>query len=171
MDVARMLVTKTNFIYYNIIENTVYKGSTTSKNLSALIKLKVSFEDIINGFTCNFMLDNDNISNYTINNKGNIAELIYTDSLYHFKKLYSFNPSNNAVTKYESTDFSGNNKMIFEYSDFNSVNSINFPNRIYVSRPLEKQNIYITYNNKSFNTNKLNYKLKIPKSARIINWD
>ncbi len=85
-------------------------------------------------------------------------------------KKYWINPAYYYVTKIGKYDLQGNTKVEITYENFFQRDGIHFPKKITIVRPKENQNIWLTYFNEEFNNNKLTYKLKIPKSAKQINW-
>lgn len=169
ISIADFLITRSNFIYYNIRENTVIKGSSSPLNIGAILRLKLEFDDLICGYSCSYHFADTSSLN---------SEVKYDKSLYLLKisengktKMLWINPKYFYVEKYELLDNSGKTKLKIEYSDFTSENNIFFPGNIYITNPIEKQNLWISYGKKVFNNNRLKFRLKIPKSAKIINWE
>ena len=85
-------------------------------------------------------------------------------------KKYWIDSDNYYVTKLGSYDMKGNVKIEIKYQNFFERDTIYFPKNISINRPRENQNIWLTYFEEDFNSNKLNFKMKIPKSAKQINW-
>jgi hypothetical protein len=86
-------------------------------------------------------------------------------------KLFWVNPKYYYVEKYEIQDKDGKSKLKIDYTDFTPVNNIYFPGNVYITNPVEKQNLWLSYGKKSFNSNRLKFKLRIPKSAKIVTWE
>ncbi|MCX6164472.1 MAG: DUF4292 domain-containing protein, partial [Ignavibacteriae bacterium] len=63
ISIARFLITRNNFIYYNIRENYVIKGPSTPLNLGSILRLKVNFDDLICGYTSTFYFNDTTSSN------------------------------------------------------------------------------------------------------------
>lgn len=169
ISIADFLITRNNFIYYNIRENTVIKGSSSPLNLGAILKLKLNFDDLMSSYSCSFNFKDTSSVN---------CEVIYENNLLLLKiieneqtKIFRVNPKYYYIEKYELLDNSGKTKLKIEYSDFSLENNVFFPGNIYITNPIERQNLWISYNEKVFNKNRLKFKLKIPKSAKIINWE
>lgn len=169
ISIADVLITRNNFIYYNIRENTVIKGSSNTLNLGAILRLKLCFDDLINGYSCSFTFPDTTSGN---------SELSYDKNLYLLKisgeqesKFFWVNPKFYYIEKYEIKDKSNNTKLKIEYSDFSLQNNIYTPENVSISNPNEKQNLWLTLNKKAFNTNRLKFKLRFPKSAKIIVWE
>lgn len=169
ISIANFLITRNNFIYYNIRENTVIKGSSSPLNLGAILKLKLDFNDLIYGYSCSYYFPDTSSINSDVSYDKNLYLLKIMENE-QTKKLW-INPKFFYIEKYELLDKTGNSKLKIEYTDFNLEKNIYFPNNVYITNPIEKQNLWISYGKKVFNNNKLKFRLKIPKSAKVINWE
>lgn len=170
ISVANMLITRTNFIYYNAMENIVYKGASNASNLSAILNFKINFDDLINSFSGSLVFEDTTAANTTIGMDGNDIVLTVSDSINNVMKKYWVDMNNFYINKYKMFNTKG---TIFEveYSNYNSFSDKFFPEKISISKPKDKQYVWLNYSDKNLNTKYLNYKLKIPKSAREINWN
>lgn len=168
VDVAHVLITRNNFIYYNVMDNKVITGPSTQRNLGIIMRIKMDFDDIVNAFSGKFTFSEDTLSNVKIARSGdNYLVTINTDD--EIKK-YWINSDAFYVTKLGTYDKNGNVKIEILYENFYQSDDIFFPKKITVNRPKENQNIWLTYSREKFNGDKLTFKLKIPKSARRIDW-
>jgi outer membrane lipoprotein-sorting protein len=169
ISIADFLITRNNFIYYNIRENTVIKGSSTPLNLGAILRIQINFDDLLNGYACSFYFsDTSSVNSEVIKDKNSyLLKITEQDQT----KIYYVNSNSYYIEKYETYDKSGKIKLQIEYNEFESDKNVFSPNNIYITNPSEKQNLWITYNKKIFNKNRLKFKLKIPKSAKVVNWE
>jgi outer membrane lipoprotein-sorting protein len=169
ISVAQILMTRNNFFYYNVMDNRVIRGPSSPLNLGAIMRINLDFDEIINGFSgtytfrgvryedANITIDKDNYV-LTLNNNFEI-------------KKYWIDHKNFYIKKYGIYDMKGAAKQVIEYSDYEFRNNIHFPNKINISRPQERQHIWLTYYRKSFNSNKLNFRLRVAPSATYTTWD
>jgi hypothetical protein len=169
ISIANFLITQNNFIYYNIQENTVYKGPSTPANFAIILKIKLTFNDLLSGYTCSFHFDDTSSAN---------SEVLKDKNFYFLKitgedntKCYWVNPISFYIEKYEIRDKTGVTKLQIDYNDFELINNIYSPNNIYITNPIDKANLWISYSKKIFNKNRLIFNLKIPKSAKIVKWE
>jgi len=168
IDVADLLITRNNFVYYNAQENRVIRGPSTPHNLGLIMRIKVSFDEIINAFSGKFTFNDESYKDVNITKADGIY--IVTLNSDAEKKKYWIDSRNYYVTKIGTYDAKDNPKIEILYSNFYEKDGIHFPKNININRPKEKQNIWLNYFKEEFNNNKLTYKLKIPKSAKQINW-
>ena len=169
IDIADLLITRDNFIYYKPMDNTVIKGPSSSHYLGIIMKIKIDFDDIVNAFSGKFIFGEDNYNDVQISIKdGNYLMSINTGT--EIKKFW-IDPDNFFVRKAGTYELNGETKIEILYENFYERDGIYFPKKINIERPKEKQYIWLTYYNEEFNNNKLTYRLKIPKSAKEVIWE
>ncbi len=168
IDIADVLVTRNEFTYYNASENKVIRGPSTQRNLGIILKMKVEFDDLVNALSGSFIISDKDTSNYSISEGEDhyLLEQIVGSSTIRYK----INSEYFYVTRIQSYDSKG--KMVLEitYDEFYESDGIYFPKKIHLVRPKEKQYIWVSYKIEDFNPGKLSYRLKIPGSARKIQW-
>ena len=171
MDIADLLITRNNFIYYKPQDNTVIKGPSNSHYLGIIMKIKVDFDDIMNAFSGKYVFENNSEGYGDV--KISMNENYYLITLKNSNEIKKFwvNSVDFYVTKIGAYELDGQTKIEILYENFYERAGIHFPKNITITRPKEKQNIWLTYSNEEFNKNKLTFRLKIPKSAKQINWD
>ena len=173
ISIAQALITRYDFIYYNVQENKAILGPTTDINIGAVLRIKVSFDELLSGFSGGFIFENSSIDSVTADSEKGLYT-IKTNSTPGIQKYY-IDPSIYTVNKYNS--FDGNNKTVVEvdYSNYfeenASGNTVYFPSSIKIRNPEKKQSVYVDYVNKSFNKQDLKFTIKIPKSAKVTKWD
>jgi hypothetical protein len=171
ISIAQILLTRKDFIYYNIRDNIVYKGPSSRKNIRIVMKVDMDFDEVMNAFSGKSFFKDTNSVNDSLVTEDNNYVITSPDSANKEIRKFWINSDNYYVTKFIKLNNVRKETLIIEYSDYYKTESIYFPNTINISKPLDKQYIWLNYTSKSFNNEKLDYKLKIPKSARIIIWD
>ncbi len=168
IDVANLLITRSNFIYYNVMDNRVITGPSTPKNLALIMRIKMEFDDILNAFSGKFAIGNEAYDETSITSAG--GNYVVTLKKKGETIKYWINSEEFYVTRYGTYDTEGKTKIEIQYDNFYQKDDIYFPKKISITRPKENQNIWLNYSNEEFNNNRLNFKLKIPKSANKVNW-
>jgi len=169
ISIARFLITRNNFIYYNVRENMVIKGSSTPLNLGAILRLKVSFDDLLSGYTNSYHFSDTSSVNCDVKKEKDKYILTIIESSKSIK--YWINSQHFYVEKHEIYDAAGVQKLQIIYSDFELDKNILFPVNVYITNPSEKQNLWINYGKRNFNSNRLKFKMTIPKSAKVVEWE
>ncbi len=170
IDVADILLTRNSFIYYNVMDNRVIKGPSSPLNVGAIMRIKLDFDDIINGFSGTFFFKDVTSDNSNLKSDGNKYLLTAKDDITKEIKKYWIDSDDFYITKYVIIDY--NNKVLLEmeYLDYNYRDGVYFPNRISISKPQENTYIWLDYTIKSFNSKDLTFKFKISSSAEVIIW-
>ena len=168
IDVANLLITRSNFVYYNVMDNRVISGPSSPKNLGIIMRIKIEFDDMINAFSGKFTIGNEAYDETSITSAG--GNYVVTLKKKNETTKYWINSEDFYVTRFGTYDAEGNTKIEILYESFYQKDDIFFPKKISITRPKEKQNIWLNYSNEEFNNNRLNFRLRIPKSANKVNW-
>ena len=171
IDVADILLTRKSFIYYNVMDNRVIKGPSSPLNVGAIMRIKLDFDDIINGFSGTFFFLDVTSDNSELKSDENKYLLITKDDISKEIKKYWIDSDDFYITKYVITNYDKKVLLEMEYLEYNYRDGVYFPNRIAISRPQENTYIWLDYTIKTFNSKNLIFKFKIPSSAEIIIWD
>jgi len=173
IDLASALITREDFVYYNVQENKVIMGPTTDIYIGAILRIKVSFDELINSFSGSFYFpdeDSDSIDAASENN----SYMLQVKKDYG-KKKYHIDPETYSVNNYSVFDNKGKIMLDVNYSKFEDVSTpegtVYFPDRITIHRPDVKQTVWLYYESKDINKKDLNFKIKYPKSAKIVRWN
>lgn len=173
ISIANALITRYDFIYYNVQENKAILGPSTDINIGAILRIKVSFDELLNGFTGGFTLNSSAEDSVQAESENGLFTIkTYKDP--GSQKFY-IDPTLFTVQKYNSLD--ENNKTVVEvnYSNYFEENAsgktVYFPANIKIKNPDKKQSVYVDYISKSFNKEGLTFNIKIPKSAKVLKWD
>lgn len=173
ISIANALITRSDFIYYNVQDNKVISGPSTDINIGAVLRIKVSFDDLINGFTGSFILtENANDSSnadveknsYLIKNpKGKEIEKFFVEpTFFRLKKYNVIGVRNESLVEVDYSDYQ---------EESVSPSKVYFPHNIIIKNPQKNQSVYIEYVNKEINKKDLSFKMKIPKSAKVVKWN
>lgn len=173
LDIASALITRDFFIYYNVEENKVIKGPTTDINIGAILRIKVSFDELINSFSGSFYFqDEDSDSIYAASE--NNSYVLQINKKYQRKK-YLIEPETYSVSNYSV--FNNKRKIMLDvnYSKFEAVSTpegtVYFPDRITIQRPDVKQTVWLYYESKEINKKNLQFRIKYPGSAKVVTWN
>ena len=173
IDIANALITRTDFIYYNVQDNKVIMGPTSDINIGAILKIKISFDELINSFSGAFYFENEEQDSIDAASENNSYVLQVNKDF--GKKKYYIDPNTYVVNTYSV--YNNKHKQLLEvnYSKFEiesvSTGTINFPNQITINKPDTKQTVWLIYEGKELNKTDLSFIIKYPKSAKIIRWD
>jgi outer membrane lipoprotein-sorting protein len=173
ISVASALITRKDFIYYNAQENVSITGQTTENNIDAILRIKISFDELINSFSGSFYFLQDTADSIDAVSEDNTYVLQSVNNI--ITKRYFIEPASFTLNKYKVSNAQGSTLLEVSYSKYNkeSVSGIviNFPNQIVINKPDKKQTVWLDYDSKTINKKDIRFKIKVPKSAKLIKWE
>ena len=173
ISIAAALFTRTDFIYYNVQENKVITGPSTELNIGAVLRLKVTFDELINSFTGSFRFNDESLDSTEAESENSLYVLKVNNS--KGMEKYYVEPVKYTVQKYNLVDKNMKSQIEVGYSKYTVENpegkDVNFPNKIEIKNPQKNQSFFLDYETKEINKRNISFKFKVPKSAKVIKWD
>ena len=171
IELAQALVTKDNYIFYDVLHNTAYRGNLNDDILQNIFKIDLSFSDLLDAFVGSVNLTSNlykEPSNYSI--EGENYVLTYLDKERQLTWVYRVGIRELGITNF--TLKSQNNQINIEgdYSNFELIDNVAFPFKIEVMNKVKNQKITINYKNISINDKRLRVNFELPDDANIIEW-
>lgn len=173
ISIVNALIARDKFIYYNAQENKAITGPSTNINIGAILRIKITFDELINGFTGGFSFENNTEDSAGAESE-NRMYVIQSISDLGYQKFF-VDPSFFTIQKYNFLD--RNNSPVVEvlYSNYEEEPAagkiVNFPTTIRIKNPSKNQSVYVDYVNKQINKKDLSFRMKIPGSAKVIKWE
>ncbi|MDR3668478.1 MAG: DUF4292 domain-containing protein [Ignavibacteriaceae bacterium] len=171
IELAQALVTNKDFIFYDALQNTAYKGLQSSDILRQIFKIDLSFGDIMDAFIGSVNLTNNlykQPNNYQVVYDKYL--LTYKDSATNNIAEYEVDVRNLGIIHYLLKNSSGNDLLEGKYSNFELMETVAVPAKIEVMNRKQNETVEIDY--KAMNANKKNIYIdfKLPDDASIIKW-
>jgi hypothetical protein len=171
IELAQALVTTKDFIFYNALQNTAYKGASSNDILRQIFKIDLSFGDIMDAFIGSVNLTKNLYKppdNYQVAYDKYL--LTYKDSMAKTISQYEVDVRNLGIVHYLLKSSVGNDILEGKYSNFEILETVAVPGRIEVMNRKQNETVVIDY--KSMNANKKNIYIdfKIPDDASVIKW-
>ena len=171
IDLAQILVTKTNFTFYEAFHNTVYTGKVNEDILKEIFKVDLTLTDLLDAFTgaVNFSqrLYKEPTSFQIIQDK---YLLTYIDSTAKTITRYTVDVKDLSVISTKVEDLDGNLITNGEYSSFVILANVSAPKKVVIKQERKKQELTIQYNTIFANKKSIKIDLSIPDNADIIKW-
>jgi outer membrane lipoprotein-sorting protein len=169
IELAQVLVTKENFIFYDALQNTAYEGIPDDQALQDIFHIDLSFNDIVDAFVGAVNLTQNlykSPDDYKVDYDQYV--LTYDDSSMGTKTQYRVDIRELGITKYNVWDKNGDLALEGNYSKFNLIQGVPIPYKIDVERTQENQLINIMYKNMEANKDDIYIDFTIPNDAAII---
>ncbi|MCB9260353.1 MAG: DUF4292 domain-containing protein [Ignavibacteriales bacterium] len=171
IDLAQALVTNSEFTFYDVMKNVVYKGRNDNNILNKIFHIDVSFNELIDAFAGAVNLtDKLRLEPQKFNLNDENYFLTYYDSLAGKQTDYQIQINNLAITDYKLYKMPSILMFEGEYSDFEMINNVAIPYLTKIENKLAKQKVTIDYRNITVNEKIKNLHLDIPKDAKITIW-
>ncbi len=171
IDLAQAVITSSEFAFYDVMKNTVYKGRNDNNILKKIFHIDLSFGELIDAFTGAVNLTDKlrmEPDNYSLNDEEYF--LTYDDSTENRQSIFEVQINNLAINKYQL--YKNNKMLLFEgiYSDFEMFDRVAVPLTVVIQNKLNKQKVTVDYRNIAVNEDIKNIGLDIPSDARIKEW-
>lgn len=171
MELAQALVTKENYIFYDALQNTAYRGRVDDHVLQNIFKVNLSFSDLVDAFLGSVNLT-ENLykqpSNYSV--EGQEYVLTYTDEENQLTSVYRVDILQLGITNYKLSSFDKSINLEGNYSKFELIENVAVPFNIEINNKIENQKVKIRYTNISANAKGLKVKFDVPPDAQLIEW-
>jgi outer membrane lipoprotein-sorting protein len=171
IDLASALITQNNFQFYDAINNTYYKGKMKSDVMKQVMKINISFEELMDVLTGSVnMTDKLRNEPNAYESQDENYRLEYKDSSAAKSSIYMIRQNDLGITEYDVNDFNGKNLINAKYSDFHEIEFTPIPFKIDVNEILNNQKIKLEYRSIDMNKEIGNLNIEIPNDAKIIDW-
>ncbi|MCE1190113.1 MAG: DUF4292 domain-containing protein [Ignavibacteria bacterium] len=171
IDLAQILVTKSDFTFLESLNNTVYTGALNDNVLKEIFKIDLPLPQLIDAFTGAVNLSEHLYKEPTFFDIVQDKYLLtYIDSLQSTSTRYSIDVRDLCTVSAKHEDLKGNSLLEAEYKDFIFVEALSIPKRTVVRRQSDGQMISIEYKNVSVNKKNSVIDFKIPDDADVIKW-
>jgi len=172
IDLAEALVTKDEYIFFDIMKNNVYTGRVSQDVLKRIFKVNLTFDELINAFAGAVNLT-DKLSRepdiYNVLDENYI--LTYRDTLNFKESVYKIKIDDLAITDYNILTMNNNLLLSGTYSDFRKYSDVPVPFRTKVENVDDNQTVNIEYRRVNVNDELRGLQITIPEDANVIQWD
>ena len=171
IELAQALVTKEDYVFYDALQNTAYRGKVTDDILKNIFKINLSFSDLLDAFIGSVNLTPNlykQPNNYSID--GEQYVLTYIDKANELTSVYKVDIRQLGITNYTLTSSDKTIDLEGKYSKFEVIENVAIPFSIEISNKVQNQEVKIRYKNIIANSRGLKVKFELPDDAEIIEW-
>jgi outer membrane lipoprotein-sorting protein len=171
IELAQALVSKKDFIFYDVLNNTAYEGQVDSEILQDIFKIDLSFNDLVDAFIGSVNLT-DHL--YKLPTKYEVIYdkylITYIDSTSFKSFQYTVDVRELGITEYVMRNKKGEILLEGRYSDFGIVEGVAVPYKIELVNKKENQQVVVEYRGISANKKNIYVDFKVPEDVTIIKW-
>jgi len=168
IDIGSMLLTKERFTYYDSHTNRVITGLSTPKNIRSLLKVNLTFADVMDVLSGETSLWRESKPPDSVSVDDD--QLLFLFKKGSMKVRYWVDPEKSVVTRYEvDQDETG---QIFEihFKRFSDFDAISFPRSISILAQRENRGLSLYYDDVKINKRVLDFTFVVPQNAKHISW-
>jgi hypothetical protein len=164
---ALISINSKNFLYYNVQNAYIIKGSTTKDNLESILKIQIDYDELKTLIFSSFKFDS-----LFQNIKMNSDDKNYILTGYHTGNMHKYyiDTESKMVSKFIYYNAKGNIEYQVEYKNYKKFNNTYFPTEILFDVPDKKEKVKINYSDVNLNPNNLKFYFKIPKNVTLYQW-
>ena len=171
IDLAQAVATKRDFVFYDVINNIVYRGVTKDLSLKNIFKVDLTFNELMDAFAGAVDLtDKLRREPDELFVKDDSYFLTYSDDVTGRNSLYEILIDDLAITKYKIIEQPASSILEGTYRDFEMFDEVPLPYKININYKLMNQDIDISYRKIEVNTEIGNLNFTIPEDAEIVEW-
>lgn len=171
IDLASALLTQKDFLFYDAINNTAYRGKQKPGVMKEILKVNILFDDLMDLATGSINLTDKlqrepNSSEF----QNNLLNLTYADSLNDKTNSYLIQNDELEIRQFFQNNLKGKNLLDTKFSNFKKYDDIPIPGEINYNNIADNQKIKIEYRHIEINNEIGNLKIELPSDAKIIEW-
>ena len=172
IDLAHGLVSKNDFEFYDVMNNTLYTGNTDAQVLSEIFKMDLSFDDLIDAFSGSINLTDKLLKepDHYYQNDDDFV-LSYDNNTSKTRSTFLIKNDNLALLKYQLDDLNKNSQILeSEYKEIELFDGVPIPYKTYVNYFKNDQKLVLDYRKIRINKDLNDLRINVPKDVKIVRW-
>jgi outer membrane lipoprotein-sorting protein len=166
--VGSALVTRTEFLFYNSLQNKLITGLSSTENLNRILHIQLSFDDLLNLFAGGTFLESDLHAPDEVHVEDN--QFVFTFNSSNTSRRYWIDPTTLYIQKVQFLDQNGKLALEQTFGNFEDVNGFTMPYTIRIIQSKARQRLTFAYSEIRVNTEKLHFTFIVPPNAERIHW-
>ena len=166
--IGSALLTRKDFLFYSSLENRLFSGETSSKNLARVLRVNLSFDDLLNLFTGGVFQHEDFGAPVETGVEDDQFVLLYrNDSGTH---KYYIDPQTLLIARIENLDAQGKLQFDQRFINFQTVDSALIPFNIRIVQPNDRRMVSVVYSDLELNAHDVEFTFSYPQNAERVHW-
>ncbi|NOX19349.1 MAG: DUF4292 domain-containing protein [Chlorobi bacterium] len=169
IDMAKLLLTQSDFIFYDVMKNQIYKGKNDDKILKEVFKVDMTFDNLIDAFSGAVNLTKE-LKNIPEKYDQTDDEFLLTYISGERETNYVIRKEDLALLSFELENKETSDIYSAKYLKFKRYEDVSIPRMIIVENKNENQKINIEYRKMKINEPLFPLALDLPDDAKVIEW-
>lgn len=166
IEVGAAILTREEFLFYNILQNRVISGSTNSSNLSRILRVNLTFEDVLTLFCGGSFFADDAEDADDMKLDDDFLVLDYRQG--GARRTYWVNAQTLLIQKVQLVDAEGKLLLEQRFSNHKPVEGTTIPFNVQVTQPKERRRVSIAYSDLQVNVPAAQFTINIPANAERV---
>jgi hypothetical protein len=163
IEVGSALLTSTSFTLYNSLRHQVLTGPSSAENLSRVLRMKITFDDVVELFTGAAPVSDADIAGQRVSIEN--QEYTFTTPGESGTRQYWIDPTTLLVTRLVQFGAGGNLMLEQRLGGYKTVNGVSVPSTVRFTQHAERRMLTITYSSLALNNDARPLRLRFPESA------
>lgn len=171
IELAQAVISSNGFLFYDVINNKIYKGNLKDDVLQKILKVNLSLSDVIDALTGSVNLTDKlrkEPDKFEYENK--FYKLTYVDSINSLEKIYLVKADDLSISESIIQNLKGEKLLEGKFSNFKMFDNVPVPYEIRINDFRNNQQIKIEYRNINVNKELPNLFIEIPDDVKILEW-
>jgi outer membrane lipoprotein-sorting protein len=166
--VGAALLTRTDFVFYNSMQNQLITGSVNAANMRRIFRVNLTFDELLSLFTGGSFFAGDDNNPDSVVVEDNQYVLSYGNSA--GGRRYWIDPATLLIAKIQHTDAKG--KLVLEerFEKFRDVGDASLPRQIRLTEHLARRVVAVAFSTLAINTSGVPLVLDVPTNAERVRW-
>ncbi|MEN8193446.1 MAG: DUF4292 domain-containing protein [Bacteroidota bacterium] len=171
IDLAQGLITKREFVFYDVLKNKAYTGNNNDRVLKSIFKIDLSFNELVDAFAGAVNLTDQLRNEPSIyETEGDSYQLLYLNEKENKKSRYEVDKENLAIVNYLVTTMMNEELFEGEYSKFEVYDRVPIPFVSTVINKVNNESIRIEYRSIEVNEKIESLAIRLPSDVKVIKW-
>jgi hypothetical protein len=168
INVGSALITKNGFLFYNSLRNQLVSGDVTTKNLSRIFRVNMTFDDLITLFAGGSFLPGDEGEPESVSEEDNQVLFVYRSEA--GMRKYFIDPALQLITRLQQLDQSGRLFLEARFERIKTAGEALLPRYIRITQHRTRQVVGIAFSSLEVNGEPLPLTLDVPSNAERVKW-
>jgi outer membrane lipoprotein-sorting protein len=168
IDIGSMLLTNERFTYYDSHANRVITGPSTSKNIRSILKVDLTFTDVMDVLSGATSLWRETKPPDSVSVDDDYLLFLFRKGPMRFR--YWIDPEKSVVIRYEIDEDETGPLLETRYRRFSRFDTVIVPRSISILAQRENRGLSLYYNDVEINKPELDFTFVIPQNAKRISW-
>ncbi len=166
--VGAVLLTRTDFSFYNSLQNQLITGSVNASNLNRIFRINLTFDELLSLFTGGSFVAGDDESPDSLSVEENQFVLTYGKEL--GSRRYWIDPGTLLISRIQHIDESGKLGLDERFEKFRDLGEASLPRQIRLTQNQARRVVAVVFSTLAINTGDAPLVLEVPTNAERVRW-